>query len=141
MGKINMGRVIVGGLFAGLVINIGEFVLNGVILAKDWKDAMNSLSKPPISNRAMAVFLALGFLIGITAVWIYAAARPRLGAGVKSAMCIGLIVWVLTSFYVVVGQLPTGIFPTKLLIIPLVWELVQMPVATVAGAWLYKEES
>lgn len=139
MGKINMGRVIVGGLLAGLVINLGEFVLNGYILEKDWESAMRSLGKEPIGMQAVAVFLALGFLLGITAVWIYAAVRPRLGAGPKTAICIGLIVWVLTSLFTTLGQLPTGIFPTRLLIIPLVWGLVELPLGTVAGAWLYKE--
>lgn len=139
MGKINMGRVIVGGLLAGLVINLGEFVLNGYILEKDWESAMRSLGKEPIGMQAVAVFLALGFLLGITAVWIYAAVRPRLGAGPKTAICIGLIVWVLTSLFTTLGQLPTGIFPTRLLIIPLVWGLVELPLGTVAGAWLYRE--
>lgn len=139
MGKINMGRVIVGGLLAGLVINLGEFVLNGYILEKDWESAMRSLGKEPIGMQAVAVFLALGFLLGITAVWIYAAVRPRLGAGPKTAICIGLIVWVLTSLFTTLGQLPTGIFPNRLLIIPLVWGLVELPLGTVAGAWLYRE--
>jgi len=139
MGKINMGRVIVGGLLAGLVINIGEFVLNGYILEKDWESAMRSLGKEPIGMQAVAVFLALGFLLGITAVWIYAAVRPRLGAGPKTAICIGLIVWVLTSLFTTLGQLPTGIFPNRLLILPLVWGLVELPLGTIAGAWLYRE--
>lgn len=139
MGKINMGRVIAGGLLAGLVINIGEFVLNGYILEKDWEAAMKSLGKEPIGMQAVAVFLALGFLLGITAVWIYAAVRPRLGAGPKTAICVGLIVWVLTSLFVTLGQLPTGIFPTRLLVLPLVWGLVELPLGTVAGSWLYKE--
>ena len=139
MGKINMGRVIVGGLLAGLVINLGEFVLNGFILEKDWEAAMRSLGKEPIGMQAVAVFLALGFLLGITAVWIYAAVRPRLGAGPKTAICIGLIVWVLTSLFTTLGQLPTGIFPNRLLIIPLAWGLVELPLGTVAGSWLYRE--
>jgi hypothetical protein len=139
MGKINMGRVIVGGLLAGLVINLGEFVLNGYILEKDWEAAMRSLGKEPIGMQAVAVFLALGFLLGITAVWIYAAVRPRLGAGPKTAICIGLIVWVLTSLFTTLGQLPTGIFPNRLLILPMVWGLVELPLGTVAGAWLYRE--
>ena len=139
MGKINMGRVIAGGLLAGLVINLGEFVLNGFILEKDWEAAMRSLGKEPIGMQAVAVFLALGFLLGITAVWIYAAARPRLGAGPKTAICIGLIVWVLTSLFTTLGQLPTGIFPNRLLIIPLVWGLVELPLGTLAGSWLYRE--
>jgi len=32
MGKINFGRVLLGGLVAGLLLNIGEWVLNGIVL-------------------------------------------------------------------------------------------------------------
>jgi hypothetical protein len=32
------------------------------------------------------------------------------------------------------------IFPPKLVWLPVAWSLVEMPVATLAGAWLYKEE-
>ena len=32
MGQINLGRVVIGGLLAGLIINIGEFILNGLLL-------------------------------------------------------------------------------------------------------------
>ena len=40
MGKINLGRVILGGIVAGIVIDIFEGVLNGVVLAKQWADVM-----------------------------------------------------------------------------------------------------
>lgn len=113
--------------------------MNGYILEKDWEAAMRSLGKQPIGMQPVAVFLALGFLLGITAVWIYAAVRPRLGAGPKTAICIGLIVWILTSLFTTLGQLPTGNFPNRLLIMPLVWGLVELPLGTVAGAWLYRE--
>jgi hypothetical protein len=33
MGKINLARVFLGGLLAGLIINIFEYVLNGVVFA------------------------------------------------------------------------------------------------------------
>ena len=36
MGKINWNRVILGGLVAGVIINMSELVLNGVALAKDY---------------------------------------------------------------------------------------------------------
>jgi len=139
MGKLNMGRVILGGLLAGLVIDIGEFVLNGVILAKDWDAAMKALGKEPIGMQAISVFIVMGFLTGIVIVWIYAAIRPRFGAGVKTGICAGLVVWVLTSLFAAIGQAPTGIFPTRLLVIACVWTLVETPLAAVAGAWLYKE--
>lgn len=34
MGKINLGRVLLGGLVAGVVYNIGEAVLNMVVIGK-----------------------------------------------------------------------------------------------------------
>jgi hypothetical protein len=33
MGKTNVARVLLGGLLAGLVLNIFEYVLNGVVYA------------------------------------------------------------------------------------------------------------
>ena len=140
MGKINMGRVILGGLLAGLVINVGEFVLNGFILNKEWEEAMRSLNRQPIGGQAVAVFLTLGFLGGILMIWIYAAIRPRFGPGPKTALCAGLVVWTYVSLFATLGQLPTGVFPAKLLLISTAWQLVETPIAAIAGAWLYKEE-
>ena len=45
MGKINWTRVILGGLVAGVIINISEFLLNGVVLAKDMEAAMRALGR------------------------------------------------------------------------------------------------
>ena len=50
MAKINMGRVILGGLLAGWVLNIGEFLLNEPILGKQWVAAMEALNRPPIGG-------------------------------------------------------------------------------------------
>jgi hypothetical protein len=139
MGKINMGRVILGGLLAGLIINIGESVLNGMLLAKDLEAVMTDLHKPPITGSAIAVFVVLGFVLGIIIVWIYAAIRPRFGPGPKTAVCAGLTAWALAYLYAAVGQAPIGLFPTRVLVIGTVWGLVELAIAAVAGAWLYKE--
>ena len=32
MKNINLGKVLIGGLLAGLILNVGEFLLNDVIL-------------------------------------------------------------------------------------------------------------
>ena len=139
MGKINMGRVILGGLVAGLIINIGEFLLNGVILAKDLEEVMKSLNKPAVGGSQIAVFVAMGFVLGILLVWIYAAIRPRYGAGPKTAVCAALIIWVIAYVYNGVGQSQMGFFPNRLLAIGIGWGLVELVIAALAGAWLYKE--
>ena len=82
MGRINLGRVVIGGLLAGLLINIGEFILNGVLLAEDMSAAMAALNKPPIDNSMIVWFVLLAFGVGFMAVWLYAAIRPRFGPGV-----------------------------------------------------------
>lgn len=43
MGKINIGRVLLGGLLAGLVVNIFEFVTNGVVLASQRDAGLKAL--------------------------------------------------------------------------------------------------
>jgi hypothetical protein len=139
MGKINLGRVILGGLVAGLVINFGEFILNGLILARQLEDAMRALNKPIIGNEAIALFVIGGFLLGILMIWLYAAIRPRFGAGPKTAICAGLVTWAFAYFYGSIGFIGMGLFPANLVFIGLVWGLVELPIAAVAGAWLYQE--
>ena len=92
MGKINWNRVILGGLVAGVIINIFEFALHGFVLAKDMDAAVRALGRE-VGGGALLMFLAWGFLVGIFAVWLYAAIRPRYGAGAKTALCAGAAVW------------------------------------------------
>ncbi len=139
MSKINVGRVLLGGLFAGLVINIGEFILNGVLFAKDIEDANRKLNLPPPSGNFIAVAVILVFLVGIAAVYIYAGIRPRFGSGVKTAICAGLIVWFLAFVFPGLLYMAGGIYPARLTILGLLWGLFEVPIGTVAGAWLYKE--
>jgi hypothetical protein len=55
MGGINWGRVILGGLLAGILINVFEFILNGIILAKDWEAALLTRGIQPIAGAKIAV--------------------------------------------------------------------------------------
>jgi hypothetical protein len=140
MGKINMAKVVVGGLLAGLLINVSEFLFNGVLFAEEMTAAMQALGKPMVmGTQQMVVWNVYGFVLGILAVWVYAAVRPRFGAGPKTAAIAGVVVWALAYFLPTVGYWNMGLFPTKLLAIGCVWGLAELVVATVAGAWAYKE--
>jgi len=141
MGKINLGRVVLGGLLAGLIIIIGEYLLNEVLLGKGWDDAMATLNRSAPGTESMALYIILFFALGIFSVWIYAAIRPRFGAGPRTAVCAGLIVWFLASFLVSVSMLPFHLFPRRLLLYATLWELFEFPIATLIGAWIYKEQT
>jgi hypothetical protein len=140
MGRINLGRVILGGIVAGILINVSEFVLNGIVLGKDIEAAMAALGKQnPMNPSAMGVWLVYGLVLGIMAVWLYAAIRPRYGPGPGTAIRAGLAVWFLAYFLVGVGNANLGLFPVRMIAIGTVWGLFEIVIATLVGAALYKE--
>ena len=140
MGKINWTRVILGGLVAGLIINIFEYVLNGVVLAKDMEAAITALGRQ-MGGGALLMFSVWGILVGIFAVWLYAAIRPRYGAGPKTAACAGAAVWGLGYLLASVTPIALHLFPRHLMAIGLAVGLIEVIAGTLAGAWLYREET
>jgi hypothetical protein len=139
MGKVNVGRVILGGLLAGLIINIGEYLLNERVLGAEMEAALQNLGLAPPGGSAIGVFVLMGFILGIATVWLYAAIRPRYGAGPKTAITTGLTVWFLAYLWGSVGFVVMGMFPANLVLFALVWGLVEIVLASLAGAWVYKE--
>ncbi len=140
MGKINWARVFLGGLLAGVIINVFEFVTNSVFLAAEWEVMMKALGRTTLPSASGAViFLIWGFLSGIGAIWLYAAARPRFGPGVKTAALTGFAFWVLTTVLCAIDEAGVGLYRPRLLIILVLVCLVQSVLASIAGAWVYKE--
>ena len=141
MAHTNRGRVILGGLLAGVMINLVEFVTNGLILKDSWAQVMQAMGKPAEpSGSAILLFNVWGFLLGMVAVWVYAAIRPRYGAGVGTAIRAGLAAWVLAVFLADLSLAGAGLLPVRMLVITALVELFEIPLATVVGAWIYKEE-
>jgi len=138
MNRINTGGVLKGGLLAGLVINVLEAVLYGGLLKAPWDAAMKDMGVTQ-GSAEMLIYIVGAFVIGILAVWMYAAVRPRLGAGPGTAVKVGLLMWALAFLWPAIGFMSMGLLPAHLLLIGVVWELVEVPAATVAGAWAYKE--
>jgi hypothetical protein len=142
MAHTNRGRVILGGLVAGVVINVVEYVTNAVVLKDTWAQVMQGMGKSPqISTNAIVLFNVGGFLTGIAAVWLYAAIRSRYGAGPNTAIRAGLAAWFLMVFLPNIGNLAVGMFPTRLLVITGLVALADIVVGTLIGASLYKEEA
>jgi hypothetical protein len=140
MTHTNRGRVILGGLLAGVVINLFEFVTNGVVLNSAWARLMQALGRPPLPVSSILLFNVWGFLLGIGSVWLYAAIRPRYGVGPATAIRAGVSAWFMSVFLANVVNYAFGVIPVGLMVITSLVELVEIPLATVVGAWLYKEE-
>jgi len=142
MERINWNRVLLGGLLAGLIINASEFVLNGVVLQKDWADAMKALNRSgAMTGTQIAGFNLWGFGAGIIAVWLYAAIRPRYGAGPKTAAIAGLGVWLTAYVLANAGAIILDLFPARMIYLGLAVGVVEVVLGTIAGAWVYREDS
>ncbi len=138
MGKINVGRVILGGLLAGLVINVFEAVLNTLVWAKQGDAMLAKLGLTPPGPQQIAWFIVFSFVFGIVLVFTYAAIRPRFGASVKTALIAGGTLW-LAGLPQAISQSILGIMPPDLATMGAVAALIEIEVAAIAGAWLYKE--
>jgi hypothetical protein len=140
MGNINFGRVLLGGLVAGVILNIGEYLLNDVVLARQMAALLRKLGLPEPGTHFVMLAVSMTLLLGIVLVWLYALIRSRLGPGPKTAVVAALIMWF--GIYLYSGAINGTLFqiPTNLLLIAFVWGLVEYILAALAGAAIYKEE-
>src|SRR6266498_2840385 len=130
MGSIGLKGVFVGGLVAGLILNVVDYVLYGVVLAKDFADALQAVGRPPADNL-IPLFILLDFLYGILLVYLYAAIRPRYGPGPKTAVWAGVIMWLLIGLLHAVGEAPLGLLPLRLYLLGTIVSLIALPLAAV----------
>jgi len=139
MKKINLGRVLLGGLIAGVVLNIGEYLLHEVVFSDDMRADFAKLGLQNPGGNFIAKAVIATFVLGVVITFLYAAIRTQFGPGVKTAIYAGLFAWFFVILYngVIFGAL--GLFSMKPLLIGGVWGLVEYSLGAIAGAWLYKE--
>ena len=143
MGKINGIRVLIGGLVAGVVINVLQFAAWALFVRPGLSAALEALGRPLQESAGTNVLWGVwGFVVGILLIWLYAAIRPRYGAGPRTAAVAGIAAGLL------LGLIPDIAWGSMLRLIPArVWAidavdtLVIAVVATLLGAWVYKEQA
>jgi hypothetical protein len=94
------------------------------------------LSAPRVG--LVAFLFTLNLVMGTWAMWLYAAIRPRYGAGPWTAAVAGFSWWVITSLVDATWG-SFGFVPTKALLGPMAASLPALIVSAVVGAWSYKE--
>lgn len=143
---INNSKVLLGGLAAGVVMNVVDYLANGVIFAERMTAEANAF-KPGLGDmmaqmdgKALTGLIIMDFIVGGLLVWTYAAMRPRFGPGVKTAVYTALVFWIfgaiMTSGYMQMGMMSTGLWMSFAVVY-----LVALVLASIAGAWVYKEDS
>jgi len=140
MQSMNTQRLFLGGLVAGVVLNIQEYVVNGIVLKDEWEAAMKTAGLQTYSTSGIIMLVLMTLVLGFISVWLYAAIRPRFGPGPRTAVYAAFLVWLLVWVVPTVYNSLAPIFPPGLMMTASVFALFELPIATVAGAWLYREE-
>jgi hypothetical protein len=140
MGKINVGRLILGGIVAGIAIDLLDYFVDGVWLAQRWAD----WNGPAWPARILA-----DPDYPVQRDWTSDRARGRLGLcgdpaairrGHQNGDFAGLAVWILTVLFPNLAFMHVAhLFSNHLTLYTTLGGLVEAVFGTVAGASVYRE--
>jgi hypothetical protein len=141
MGSINVGRVIIGGIVAAVILFVAGFIIHGAILGADWKAWADAGHMPLALSQAgmMVIWIIVSLVNGLTGVWIYAGIRPRYGAGARTALIAGFMLWLVGGLVAALAQFALGNVPHNVVGVGAIGGLIADLIAIVAGAYFYKE--
>ncbi|MGQ0833312.1 MAG: hypothetical protein ACT4O5_00070 [Gammaproteobacteria bacterium] len=142
MSGINVKRWLAGGAIAGIVF----FILEGVLSMLTVERMTQALQEHGMSMNMddpmlLLWALVLSLLAGLALVFFYAAARPRFGPGARTAVIVAVAFFCGSYLLGLIGYHMIGLYPDQLLVIWGVQGLIEMIVASVIGAWIYREEA
>jgi hypothetical protein len=139
MSGINVARLLLGGLVAGVVVNAGDFVINSYLLADDMVQLSQRLGLNQADVKGSQVtWIVVDFIYGILLVFSYAAIRPRFGPGPATAIVAGLVLY-LAITVVLFGFMSMGMFVQDAFFRSAGLQLVVTLAASLAGGMVYKE--
>jgi hypothetical protein len=142
MPQLNASRVVVGGLAAGLVMNIIDALTNGVLLGARWKVETDALNPGLMAKAGTGTlgWVIVDFILGILTVWVYAAIRPRFGPGPRTAVTAALVIW-LAAHVAYASYAFMGYYSWSLIGASSVGGLVAALAGGYVGARLYRESA
>lgn len=140
---INTPKVLVGGIAAGVVMNVVGFLGNGMLLGPRMNAEMDAvvpgLSQRMMTGASIAVNVVTQLVIGILLVWLYAAIRPRFGPGFKTAAYAALVIW-LCGLLFYSGWYLSGMMTASTYVFASLIALITLLAGAYVGGMLYKEE-
>ncbi len=135
---LNTGKVVMGGLVAGVVGNLLDYVFQGILMRPDFELMQQRLNLDPAKANNPVPWIVVDFVIGFLLIITYVGFRTRWGPGPKTAIYAGLIVFV--SIAAMMGALATiGVFAVDTYMKGSALSLVSVMSASLAGAYVYKE--
>jgi hypothetical protein len=139
MTRINVARCALGGILAGVVswllgILTGRIYLEGMRAALAARGAFVAM-RPGV----LVLSFVASLLLGLTLVFFYAAARPRFGPGPGTAIIVAVGLWLGGPLVSLMTFHGAGLYATRSLLLWGAVSLVEMILAALAGASVYRE--
>ena len=138
---MNTKRLITGGLLAGLIIFLSDFVLNHLFLGAEWHALYVGGYLQHVKVYTVPLAAAADFMVGFALMWLYALARPRLGPGPKTALIMGTIAWLLFIVPRAYDQWMWYLVPAKIPAVTLIGGLFGIWIAIYVAGWQYIEKA
>jgi len=139
MSGINLGRWLAGGVAAAAVIWLVEGMASMLYLA-DMQAALRAHGlSMDMTAATWALTVVMSLVGGLTLVFFYAAARARFGPGPRTATIVAAALWLGGSLLSLLGYRMIGLYPGRMLAQWGVVGLVELILAAMLGAWIYRE--
>jgi hypothetical protein len=141
MDKIKVKRLLVAGLITLFVFVVVEYILEFVgfeafIGLGKWIDQLlYGPSGWSVSNHILNLLIAL--VNSIMLIWMYAALRPMFGVGPKAALIASGFAYAFI-FSISINFTDSRLYPIQPALIELFYQLIEIPVAILAGAYYYE---
>ena len=142
MAGINYGRVALGGVVGGVVANVGDLIVNNMVMADDMVRMAQRLNLNQTLMASPAVgmtWVVVDFVYVTLIVWTYAAIRPRFGPGPATAVRAGTVLWAAASI-VLFGFESMGVFTPDSFFKSAAFSFLITTLAALAGGWVYQED-
>lgn len=141
MPKLNWGRLLIGVVIAVVIMFFSDGFLHEKILSADWVAVYRNLGVPEPHHESSGIIYFVIFELGraFTAIFLYALMRSFFGAGPKTAVIAAIVGWIAFSVTGPAEFIPLGFYSTTLWWKVAAYQLVTSILATVAGAWAYRD--
>lgn len=142
MKRINYGRVLVGGILAGVLLFLADGFIHEMLLKDHWMAAMKAAGRSVETEQHggdMIYFAVFELLRGLAMAWVYSVFRTHCGPGPSTAVCAALTVWAIMFPIFLIQEIPLGFYGTRLVALWSMYELVPSVAAGLLAGALYKE--
>jgi hypothetical protein len=141
MTRLNWSRILLGTLVAAVIMFLSDGGLHEQLLKSDWLAVYAGLgvSEPKHNSLGMVYFAIFELGRAFTAILFYALMRSHFGPGPKTAVIAAIVGWLAFSVTGPAEFIPLGFYSHALWLKVAAAQFITSILATLAGAWLYRE--